>query len=269
MRAMKVLRHRSFRLVWSAQVISVVGDGMRTVALFWLAKTQFGTNAAVVAVAAATAIPVVLGSPLGGFAADRFDRRTLMVLADVDRGLVSTALALLLFTDRLTLGWLCALVAIAGIGTALFEPTFGAVIPTLVPADERASANGLNIANSAGGSLLGPLIGGTLLAAFGAGWVLAVDAASFAVSAALVAGARMPRPIPAARADGDEPTTTVLETLRDRIVCRLGGLACILNFLVAPLTVLLVALAIDRHSAGPRLYAFIAMMIPAGLLAGS
>src|SRR5262245_9797440 len=110
--SMSVLKHRNFALVWFGQIISVVGDGMRMMALIWLAKTQSGSNAVVVAVAAAIAIPVMVGSPLGGWAADRFDRRHLLIAADVHRAVLSAILAVLLFSDRLTTVWLCTLVAL-------------------------------------------------------------------------------------------------------------------------------------------------------------
>lgn len=172
---MSVLAHRNFRLVWTGQIISVIGDGMRTMALLWLAKTQSGSNAVVVAVAAAAATPVVLASPVGGWAADRFDRRRLMVGADLHRAVMSAVIAAMLFTGHLSTVWLCTLVALAAFGTAVFEPTYAATLPTLVPADERAGANGLSMANSAAGGLLGPLAGGALLVVVGPEWVLTID----------------------------------------------------------------------------------------------
>jgi MFS transporter, DHA3 family, macrolide efflux protein len=274
---MSVLRHRTFALVWTGQVLSVVGDGMRMLVLIWLAKTRSGSNTVVVVVAVAIAVPIVLGSPLGGWAADRFDRSRLLIAADAHRALISALLAGMLFTDRLTTGWLCVLVALTSCGAALSEPTFNAVLPTLVPDDERTAANALTMASTAGGSIVGPLAGGALMAGVGPGWVLVIDAASFVWSGILVAIARVPQPHLAntpARAntpatDGQKPASSLGLVLASGVVRRLGGLACALNFLVAPLTVFLVVLAVDKHHVGARTYGVLEMTIPAGILVGS
>ena len=268
---MSPLRHRDFALIWTGQVLSVIGDGMRMLVLIWLAKSRFGSNAVVVAVAVAIAVPIVLGSPMGGWAADRFDRRHLLIAADVQRALISIVLAGLLFSDALSARWLCGLVALTSCGTALFEPTFNAVLPTLVPDDERAAANGLTMANSAGGSIIGPMAGGLLLAGVGPGWVLLIDAVSFAGSGLLVALSHVPQPLQAGPAamDDEGPAGSLRSVLSMGVVRRLGGLACALNFLVAPLTVFLVVLAVDKHQVGARTFGVLEMTIPAGILAGS
>ena len=267
---MSVLTHRNFRLVWTGQIVSVIGDGMRTMALLWLAKTQSGSNAVVVAVAAAAAIPVVLASPLGGWAADRFDRRRLMVGADLHRAAMSALIAAMLFTGHLSTVWLCSLVALAALGTAVFEPTFAATLPTLVPADERAGANGLSMANSAAGGLLGPLAGGALLVVVGPEWVLAIDAVSFVWSAGLIALATIAAPVGAAAAASDDGLSVgVRSVLADRGVRRLAGLASVLNLIAAPMGILIVALAVDRHRVGPGVFGVLEMTVPAGVLVGA
>jgi MFS family permease len=274
---MTVLKHRDFRLVWTGQVVSVVGDGMRTLALLWWVKIHGGSNAGVVAVAAAAAVPVVVASPLGGWVADRYDRRRSMIGADLLRAGASAGIAALLFTGHLTTLLLCTFVTLSGLGTAWFDPSFAAAVPSLVPPEDRAGANGLNLANSAGGGLLGPLVGGLLLTVVAPGWVLVIDVASFLWSAALISRARIAHPSTFARLASDpagglataEPPASVRTVLADAVTRRLVSLACLLNFIAAPMTVLLVALAVDRHHVGPRLYAVLDMTIPAGLLVGA
>src|SRR6476620_2863853 len=155
-----VLRtYRNFRMIWVGQVVSVVGDGMQRVALLWWAR-RAGGNGLLTAVALATMIPVIACSPVGGWLADRYDRRLLMIGADVARLSTTGVLAALVLGHHTAPVLVCALVAISAGATAVFDPTYSAVVPTLIEPEHRPAANGLNMANSAVGGLVGPLIGG-------------------------------------------------------------------------------------------------------------
>ncbi|MCU1388020.1 MAG: hypothetical protein JWL72_1358 [Ilumatobacteraceae bacterium] len=261
---------RNFRLIWTGQVVSVVGDGMQRIALLWWAR-QTGGNGRLTAVALATMLPAIIGSPFGGWLADRFDRRQLMLAADAARLLIVSVLAVMII-DHHSAAWLvCAMVGLAAIATAVFDPTYAATVPSLLEPEHRPAANGLNMANSAVGGLAGPLVGGLLIASFGVGTVLVVNAATFAWSAAFIARARVPRPAGAARQARDEHTTrsAIASVLRDRPLRRLVGLASALNMAVAPLPLLVVALAVDRFHTGSRGYGVLEVTVSAGVLVGA
>ncbi len=133
-------------------------------------------------------LSIAIFSPLGGHLADRFDRRRLMVLADVAR--VILALGYLLM-DRPDEVWM-AYVLTAAIGgfTAMFEPTTHAAIPNLVDAEDLPAANVLM--GSAWGTMLavGGFLGGVVAATLGRDAAIVGDAVSFAVSGFLIFGIR-------------------------------------------------------------------------------
>ena len=153
----------------------------------------------------------------------------------------------------------------------MFEPTYAAVVPSLIQPEDRPAANGMNMANSAIGGLIGPLVGGALIGAFTVGTVLMINAITFAWSAAFVALSRVPRP-PGATDDAKREHSTkaaVASVLRDRGLRRLVGLAGALNMVVAPIPLLIVALAVDRFHTGSVGFGALQVMISAGILIGA
>ena len=260
----------NFRALWLGQIVSVIGDGMQRVALLWWA-TRTGGNALLTAVALCAALPVVLGSPFGGALADRFDRRRLLVVADLLRLGVTAALAALVIAGERAPVIICLCVAISAVGTALFDPTYSAAVPTVVPAEDLPAANGLNMANSAVGGLIGPLLGGVLIAAFGVGTVLVINAATFAWSVLCILATRLPLPAGSEVSARSVHTTrsALADILRDRTMRSLTGLAAVLNMVVAPVPLLIVVLAVDRFRVGADSFGLLQVMISAGVLIGS
>lgn len=268
-----LLRHPStFRRLWLGQSISVVGDGMQRVALLWWAK-HHGGNGLLAAVALSTMVPVVIGSPVGGWLADRTDRRALMLVADLVRLATSGALATLLFTEPSSAP-VCGLLAIAGLATAVFDPAYSSAVPTVVADADLPAANGLNMSQGAIGGLVGPLLGGLLIGVTDIGWVMVVNAGTFLWSAAFVATCRLPRErgggerlaSPPARG-GVRSALAGMRTVPG--LGRLLVLASTLNMVVAPVPMLIAALAIDRLGAGPQTFGLLEMLLSAGLLAGA
>jgi len=184
-----LLRHnRAFTRLFAAQLISFAGDWFATVAVLGLALEVTGSPAVASLFLVVQTGAFALASPIAGVLADRFDRRRLMVGADVAR--IPVALAFLLARDADTLWIAFAAAALLSIGAALFEPTSSASLPNLVDEAELPEANIL-IGSSWGTMLaVGAALGGAVAAAFGRDVAYVVNAASFAASAALVVGIR-------------------------------------------------------------------------------
>ena len=267
---MILLRARDFRLIWTGQVVSVVGDGMQRIALLWWAR-QAGGNGLLTAVALATMVPLIVGSPFGGWMADRFDRRRLMFGADVARMVLTGLLAVLVLGRHGPPVVVCVLVAVCALATSVFEPAYAAAVPSLIQPEDRPAANGMNMANSAVGGLIGPLIGGALISAFTVGTVLMINAITLAWSAAFVALSRIPRPAGATDAARREHSTkaAVGTVLRDGGLRRLVGLAAALNMVAAPIPLLIVALAVDRFHTSSVGFGALQVTISAGILIGA
>lgn len=179
--------------------VSLAGQGMVIAAVPLLAASLTRNPFWVSVVAASTyAAWLVVGLPAGAFV-DRWPRRATMVIADVVRAALLLILAVLVLVDRMSVGALVVLVFLVGVAGCFFDPAGQAAIPGLVGRDpgELARANSrLWTLDILGRSLIGPPLGAALFAVavilpFG------VNAATFAVSAVLLTGLRLPSPPPA------------------------------------------------------------------------
>jgi len=178
------LRHRDFRLLWSGMCASLVGDGVFLVALAWQVYALSDAPTALAMVGVAMAVPTIALLLLGGVVSDRLDRRRIMLVADVWRGLAVAGLAALSLTGALELWHVAALAALYGAGTAFFSPAFDAIVPDVLPASELARANSLDqLVRPLALRLAGPALGGVLIDAAGLGAAFALDAVTFGVSA--------------------------------------------------------------------------------------
>jgi MFS family permease len=186
---------RDFRLLWTGMAVSLLGDGVFLVALAWQVYELSNTPSALSLVGVAMSAPHVAFLLLGGVVSDRFERRRVMVAADLLRAVSVGMLGILSVTGHLRLGHVLALVAIYGTGMALFGPAFDAIVPDIVPAKLLAQANSLDqFARPGALRIAGPALGGWLIAAGGAGGAFLVDAASFLVSIGMLLALR-PHPV--------------------------------------------------------------------------
>ncbi len=183
------LKHRDFRLLWTGMSVSLLGDGIFFVALAWQVYALSNVPTALAVVGIAMTVPTIAFLLLGGVISDRFDRRRVMLAADVLRGIAVGTIALLSMTGELRLWHVVILAAIYSVGTAFFNPAFDAIVPELVPGESLPQANALDqFIRPVAMRLAGPALGGLVIAELGVGVGFAFDAASFAVSAgALVA----------------------------------------------------------------------------------
>jgi transmembrane secretion effector len=182
------LRIRDFRLLWTAMMVSLLGDGVFYVAMAWQVYELSDAPTALSMVGLAMSLSQVVFLLLGGVASDRFDRRRVMLAADLLRAVVIGLLGLLALTDSLQLWHLIILASIYGMGAGFFGPAFDAIVPDLVPDGLLAQANSLDqILKPTALRLAGPAVGGWLIAAWGTGGAFLLDAASFLVSAATLA----------------------------------------------------------------------------------
>lgn len=178
------LRLREFRLLWTGMTLSLLGDGVLLVALAWQAYEVSNEPAAMSLIGVALTVPQVILVLFGGVVSDRFERRRVMLTADLVRGGCLAALAWLSISGALGLWHMVLFAAVYGSASAFFMPAFDALVPQLVPAEELIEANALDqFVRPAMLWLLGPALGGLLVATAGAGWAFALDAATFAASA--------------------------------------------------------------------------------------
>lgn len=199
----------AFTRLFAAQLISFAGDWFATVALLGLALELTGSPAIASLLLVMQTGAFALASPLAGVLADRYDRRRLMIAADLCR--VPVALSLVLAHDPASLWVAFVAVGLLSVGAAVFEPTSSASLPNLVEEAELPEANIL--IGSAWGTMLavGAALGGLVAVTFGRDVAFVVNAASFAASALLIVGIRRSFREPQAF-DGASPTVRVART---------------------------------------------------------
>lgn len=184
-----------FRNVWIASLVSNFGSLIQSVGAAWL-MTSIASSADMVAlVQTATALPILMWSVVGGALADSFDRRRIMLAAQVFMLLVSVALAVSTWIGWMTPWALLLFTFLIGCGAAFNAPAWQASVGDMVPRSQLAHAVtlnslGFNIARS-----LGPAIGGVIVAAAGAATAFAVNALSYTGLLAVLARWR-PAPHP-------------------------------------------------------------------------
>jgi predicted MFS family arabinose efflux permease len=195
-RALAPLRHRRFRLLTIGQVTSNVGDACYAVALPWYVLANHGGVVLLGTVLAAYGIPRTALLAVGGYASDRWRPQTVMMAADITRALAIAALAVAAAAGPARAVVLIPIAVLLGAGEGLFLPGSFAIIPSLVPAGDLQAANALASSGTQLATLAGPAIGGALVVLAGPPLAFALDAFSFAVSAATLAGLRAVRSAP-------------------------------------------------------------------------
>ena len=184
---LRALRNRDFGLLWLGQAVSLIGDGIYLVAIAWLVLDVSNEPTALGLVGLAWTLPMVVSLLISGVLSDRFERRRLMITADLLRLAAIGTIAALALAETAELWHVIALVVVYGIGQALFQPAFSAVVPDVVPRDQLLQANAVReLMEPLGLRFAGPGLGGFLIAVFGVGEALVVDAATFGVSALAV-----------------------------------------------------------------------------------
>jgi MFS family permease len=214
----RALRHRDYTLLWSGQTISVVGDGIYTIAIA-LEALQLSDHASTLAyVEAARIAPNALLLLFAGALVDRLPRRLVVLGADLLRGGVVGALGVLVIVHSLHVTELVVLSAVVGVGDAFFYPAYRAIMPELLPPELLTQGNAFNSASeTVGMSFLGPAIGGVIVAAGGTSAAFAVDAGSFLLSAAcLLLMAHVPAPAPTGRSLVSDARQGIRWTVRQR-----------------------------------------------------
>lgn len=202
MRILQPLRVRDFRLLWTGMAASMLGDGIYLVAVAFQAYELDNDPSSLALVGLAWTGSMVLFLLLGGVMSDRFARRRVLMAADVVRAAALAGMGVLSVSGGLELWMLVALAAVYGAGEAFFGPSFSALIPEIVAADQLVQANAIeHSVRPLAQHMAGPAVGGVIVAAAGPGVGFLVDAGTFALSFACLAAMRV-REAPKERGPG-------------------------------------------------------------------
>lgn len=180
--------NRNFRLLWFGQIVSQLGDWFNAVAVFALLLDLTGSARAVAWMMITQFLPIALVGPLAGVAADRVNRRRLMIAADIFRGIVILGLLLVRRADQIWLAYVVTAATVAA--TAFFEPARTATIPGITTDEELLPANALASASWSAMLAIGAALGGLVTALFGREAAFLINSVSFFASACLIGRTR-------------------------------------------------------------------------------
>lgn len=183
-----------FRWLWFAQLGSVVGDQLARVALVVLVFDRTGSAGLSALTYALTFLPDIVGGPLLSGLADRFPRRRVMVSCDIARAVLVAAMAI----PGASLWVLCVLLVAVQLLASPFQSARAALLPAILTGDKYVLASSVSNITAQAAQLAGFVTGGTLVAAFGVSNALLLDAATFALSAALLKLGVQEHPLPQA-----------------------------------------------------------------------
>ena len=188
-----VLRIREFRALWAVDALSMAGDQFARVALSVLVFRETGSAVATGGVYALTFVPTFLGGVLLSGTADRRSRKHVMIATDLGRAALLAAMAV----PAVPLWGLCALLVAAVLLGAPFRAAQTALMPDVLPTEELyAAGSALRSTTLQVGQLVGYGVGGLVVALVDPHLGLLIDAATFVVSAAVVAVEVKARAVP-------------------------------------------------------------------------
>lgn len=183
-------RNRNFRALWVGQLFSQIGDNFVIVAVLFVISTLTGSPLALGIMAVVVTLPHLFLGLLGGVFVDRLDRKLVMVVSDIIRGLAVLAFLLVQRVDQLYILYVVSFV-MATVGL-FFNPARSAVIPNIVSGEILLTANALMQANQIVAVILGASIAGLVIDWLGPASAFVFDSFSFAVSAVAIATMTIP-----------------------------------------------------------------------------
>ena len=182
--------NRDFRRLWIGRVISQTGDWFNSVALFTLLLSLTGSGEAIGYILILKLLPTFFVGPLAGVVADRFNRKTIMIVTDILRGIIVLGFLLVRSPEQVWIVYVIA--ALEVVLSTFFEPAESAAVPTIVSPGELLSANALSGASWSVTLAFGAALGGLVTGAFGRDTAFVIDALSFFVSAAYISTVSIP-----------------------------------------------------------------------------
>jgi MFS family permease len=246
-RVASALNHRNFRVLWFAALGSTIGTWMQTYAQSWLVFDLTKSTFYLGLDAFLGQLPIILFMLIGGVVADRYDRRRLLTGSQYVQAVSALTLAVLVFSDVITVQYIFLLSFIAGCGQAFGGPAYQALIPQLVPRRDLANAIALNSTQFNLSRVLGPVTGGLVLASIGAVWCFTLNAASFFLVVFALAALHLPAHVPPAKPRAlREELRGGLRYVRDStVILSLTILVFVTTFLTMPVTTMLPAFATE------------------------
>jgi MFS family permease len=200
-----VLRRRAFVYIWSAQLVSTIGDALTSLAAGIIVYRLTGSALSVGLMLMATAVPALVFGLIAGVVVDRYDRKRIMIAADLLRAAVVVTIPFLVNVHVI---WLYVAVMVSASITQFFTPANDSVLPEIAPEEELGAANSIMAIAQFGSTAVGFSLAGLLASSHSIEVVFWIDSATFVFSAFMISLVRI-APLVV------EELTTVREMIRN------------------------------------------------------
>ncbi|MBA3355628.1 MAG: MFS transporter [Pyrinomonadaceae bacterium] len=181
----------AFRQLWLGQVVSQMGDWFNTIAIYTIILNLTGSGRDVGLLLVARFLPSFVFGPLSGVLADRFSRRSIMIVSDLLRAVVVLGFLVVRRADQLWIVYVLTVLQLAF--STFFEPAKTAAIPSIVSNRELVAANAISSVTWSVMLTLGAAIGGLITGWLGTDVAFVLDSLTYLLSAALIATVRLPK----------------------------------------------------------------------------
>jgi CRP-like cAMP-binding protein/sugar phosphate permease len=183
-----VLRKRAFVYVWSAQLVSTIGDALTSLAAGIIVYRLTGSALSVGLMLMATAVPALVFGLVAGVVVDRYDRKKIMVGADLLRAAIVFTIP---FLVHVHIAWLYVAVLLSASITQFFAPANDSVLPEIATEEELGAANSIMAIAQFGSTAVGFALAGLLASSQSIDTVFWIDSGTFLFSALMISLVRI------------------------------------------------------------------------------
>lgn len=265
------LWNKDFFLLWQGQLVSYLGDVIYSFALsFWVLNVT-GSTALMGILQAASMAPRLIIGPFAGVLVDKWDRKKIIVIADVIRGGLSTFVGIAALSGFLEVWMVFVVGVVTSVCSAFFNPAITSVKPDIVDKSKLVKANSVTSLAQAGASSLGSAVSGVIYVVVGAPYMFLFDGISYLFSAFT----EMFISIPNIKRNNGE--VTFIEDFKSglsfvwnfKALRNMFIISCGLNFFFNAAFVLMLPLFNEASYLGAEKYGFLMAMSSVGMIIGS
>ena len=261
---------RQFLYLLSGQQFSLLGSSIVQFVIIWWITIETESPVYLSLAALAGFAPLIVLAPFTGVLVDRWNRKSVIIVADFCQSLVTVVLILLFWLNWVSVYTALGFLIIRGLFQAFHQPAVSAVLPAMVPRDKLSRINGLETVLNGVVQLGGPVIAALLLDFASIDQVLWIDPVTFVVAVSILVFIK----IPCVRKETEKPSFKIDFKEGFSYIRRARGLLAViflataLNFLLAPFSTLLPYFVKFDHFGGVTDLALVEAVVQAGFLAG-
>jgi MFS family permease len=266
-------QNRNISLLWLAQIISTAGDAIYQIALLWLVLDITGSSTTTGLVAMASFIPAMLLGLYAGVAADRFDRKLIMIMSNLSQALTVLVIPLMLYYDYKNILIVGIIAFVRASFSTFFPPALNALVPMITSKDRLVKVNSVLATSAQLAYLLGPLGAGLILSIVSLPYLFVFDSLSFILALLFLSFVIIPKK---EKRKVEEPVSikeifSGIKYAKDNKPLGLLFILTIINnfFIMGPAYVGMLILIKDSLGGTASNYAFVEAGLALGMLIGS